>query len=159
MVRIGVTGHMNITEATAATVYDVLRTLLAEHDPTTLTGISCLARGADSVFARAILDTHGQLEVVLPSRNYRETKVKPHHAAEFDALLERATTVRVMDFDNAGRDAYEAANEVVVGTADRLVAVWDGETGQGGGTGSVVELARERGIPITVVWPADAARD
>ncbi|MGQ4618481.1 hypothetical protein [Nocardia sp. R7R-8] len=105
-----------------------------------------------------MLDAGGRLEVVLPSRNYRERKVKPDHAELFDDLVQRATTVRVLEFDDAGREAYEAANDVVVGSVDRLVAVWDGDAGQQAGTGTVVELARARGVPVDVVWPEGAAR-
>lgn len=156
--RIGVTGHMNITEATAPLIYKAVRALLDGYDPSSLVGVSCIARGSDSVFAQAVLDVGGQLEVVLPSRNYRETKVKPDHAETFDDLMSRAAQVRVMDFDNAGREAYEAANEAVVGSVDRLVAVWDSEDGQKAGTASVVELAQEHGVPVDVVWPEGAAR-
>ncbi|WP_174552932.1 hypothetical protein [Nocardia amamiensis] len=160
MVRIGVTGHMNITEATAPLVYQVVRELLTDHgDGTDLVGVSCIARGSDSVFARAVLDVGGQLEVVLPSRNYRERKVKPDHAELFDELIGRASTIRVMDFDDAGREAYEVANEAMLSSCDRLIAVWDGADSQQGGTGTVVELARERGVPVDVVWPHGAARE
>ncbi|MEV0298847.1 hypothetical protein [Nocardia sp. NPDC050710] len=158
MVRIGVTGHMNITEATAPLVYEAVRALLAGHEPDSLIGVSCIARGADSVFARAVLEVGGQLEVVLPSRNYRAAKVPPDHAELFDDLVRRAAEVRVMDFDDAGREAYETANDVVVGSVDRLVAIWDGEAGEKGGTGTVVELARTRGVPVDIVWPVGAER-
>lgn len=146
---------MNITEDTEALVYDeILRRLSGTRN---LVGISCIARGADSVFARAVLDARGKLEVVLPSRNYRTAKVKPNHAPVFDSLLARASSVRVMDFEEAGREAYEAANAALLDT-DRLIAVWDGNSGQGGGTGSVVELAKARGLEVEVVWPEGAAR-
>ncbi len=157
--RIGVTGHMNITEDTAPLVYDAIRKLLADGENfTDLVGISCIARGADSVFARAVVDAGGKLEVVLPSRNYRERKVKPDHAELFDRLLGIAHVVRVMDFEDAGREAYEAANEAMLSSCDRLVAVWDGEAGKKGGTGAVVELANTRGVPVDIVWPQGAAR-
>lgn len=156
MVRIGVTGHMNITPGTAGLVYDEIKQRLARS--TDLVGVSCIARGADSVFAQAVLDSGGQLEVVVPSRNYRERKVKPDHAALFDELIGRAKSVRVMDFDDAGAEAYEAANEAVVGSCDRLIAVWDGAAGERSGTGSVVTLAQSRGVPVDVVWPPGAAR-
>ncbi|MFF3570537.1 hypothetical protein ACFYXQ_22405 [Nocardia jiangxiensis] len=157
--RIGVTGHMNLTADTAQLVYaEITRQITATGRAGEVTGVSCLARGADSVFAQAVLEAGGRLEVVLPSRNYRERKVKPDHAPLFDELLERAERVRVMDFDEAGADAYEAANEVVIGSCDRLIAVWDGEIGERSGTGSVVALARERGVPVTIVWPRGAAR-
>jgi hypothetical protein len=148
---------MDITDATARLVYQEITRLLAAYD--VVTGVSCIARGSDSVFAQAVLDVGGQLEVVIPSRNYREKKVKPDHAPLFDELSRRATVVKVMPFDETGPDAYEAANEAVVGSSDRLVAVWDGQTGQRSGTGSVVEFARAKGIPVDVVWPTGAQRD
>ncbi len=154
--RVAVTGHMNITEETAVLVREEITRRLA--DVSDLVGVSCIARGADSVFARAVLEMGGELEVVLPSRNYREAKVKPDHVSVFDELVARASEVRVMDFEEAGREAYEAANEALLGSADRLVAVWDGEGGEAGGTGSVVRLARERGVPVDVVWPDGATR-
>ncbi len=41
----------------------------------------------------------------------------------------------------------------------QLVAVWDGAPSDGtGGTGDVVLAARERGLPVTVVWPDGAVR-
>jgi hypothetical protein len=44
--------------------------------------------------------------------------------------------------------------------ADELLAVWDGQPARGyGGTADVVEAARYKGIPVTVVWPAGAKRD
>ncbi|WP_081879910.1 hypothetical protein [Nocardia sp. NRRL WC-3656] len=157
--HIGVTGHMNITKDTARLVYDEIVGHLADAgDPANLVGVSCIARGADSVFAQAVLDQGGRLEVVLPSRNYREQKVKQDHAELFDELLRRADTVRVMDFGDAGADAYEAANEAVLGSCDRLIAVWDGQAGERSGTGSVVALARQKGLPVEVVWPDGAMR-
>lgn len=153
------TGHMNLTADTVALVYaQVIREITAQGGTAAVTGVSCIAPGADSVFAQAVLDAGGRLEVVLPSRNYRERKVQPDHAPLFDELLKRAESVRVMDFDEAGADAYEAANGAVVGACDRLIAVWDGEAGERSGTGSVVALARQRGVPVTVVWPPGAAR-
>jgi hypothetical protein len=43
---------------------------------------------------------------------------------------------------------------------DHVVAVWDGEPSDGhGGTGDVVAAARERRMPVTVVWPDGARRE
>ncbi|MEV6096942.1 hypothetical protein [Nocardia sp. NPDC051981] len=159
MTRIGVTGHMNITAGSVPLVYWAIASVLAEaSDPADLVGISCIARGADSVFAQAVLAAAGQLEVVLPSRNYRERKVKPDHADLFGKLIARAATVRVMEFDDTGREAYEVANEAVVATRDRLIAVWNGMPSEKGGTGTVVDLAIEKGVPVDIVWPDAAAR-
>nr|WP_040745291.1 hypothetical protein [Nocardia transvalensis] len=150
---------MNINADTVPLVYEEIAHHLAEAgEITDLVGVSCIARGADSVFAQAVLDGGGRLEVVLPSRNYRERKVKPDHIDLFDDFVKRADTVRVMDFDDAGAEAYEAANEAVVGSVDRLIAVWDGQGGERGGTGSVVALAYSKGLPVDIVWPDGAAR-
>lgn len=159
MTRIGVTGHMNLTPATEQLVADAIREHLKQAGGD-LVGVSCIARGADSLFALAVLELGGALEVVLPSRDYRAAKVKPDHADLFDRLLAEATAVYVMDFDHAGREAYVAANETLLGSVDELVAVWDGQpSGGAGGTADVVQEARARGIPVTVIWPDGAARE
>jgi hypothetical protein len=154
--RIAVTGHMNITADTEELVYrDIAERLRRQSD---VVGVSCIARGADTVFARAVLDRGGQLEVLLPSVGYREQKVKPDHLPVFDELLERAGKVTVMPFEAAGRDAYEAANNALLDSCDVLYAVWDGRVGERGGTATVVEEATERGVPVEVIWPDGAAR-
>ena len=118
--RISVTGHMNITEATASLVEAAIRDHL-ERLGSEVIGISCIARGADSVFAKAVLNAGGALEVILPSVDYRAAKVKPDHAPLFDALLAKATTVRTLPFATANRDAYVAANNAMLDSADELV--------------------------------------
>jgi hypothetical protein len=159
--RIAITGHMNVTSASVPLIYAAVTKALAIHaQQGELVGVSCIARGADSIFARAVLDAGGKLEVILPSTNYRTQKVKPDHAAQFDDLINHATTVRVLPFDVANRVAYEAANEALLSACDRLFAVWDGQAGvDKGSTASVVTAARSRGVPVDVIWPDGAARD
>lgn len=72
MVRIAITGHRGLPADTVRLVDDAVRSALAEHDAERLTGISCLADGADQIFARAVVDLGGALEVVVPARRYRE---------------------------------------------------------------------------------------
>lgn len=159
MPRIAVTGHMDLTAESAPLVYQAVVDELAPYAGDGLTGISCIARGADSVFAQAVLDVGGKLEVVLPAAGYREQKVKADHAPQFDELMRRATTVRIMPFTEANRPAYEAANEVLISTCDKLFAVWDGQRGvDKGGTASVVGYARSRCVPVEVIWPEGASR-
>jgi hypothetical protein len=53
-----------------------------------------------------------------------------------------------------------AASRAMLDKADRLFAVWDGEPARAyGGTADVVTEARQRGIPVTVIWPKGASRD
>lgn len=155
--RIGITGHSNLSEDTVPLVAAALRALLTDT-PIPIVGVSRLARGADQVFARAVLDLGGELHVVLPAGDYRARKVKPSNAADVDELIGQAATVTTMPFETSDRDAYLAASEHVVATVEAMVAVWDGQPSDGrGGTGDIVATARDRGLPVTVVWP-DAAR-
>ncbi|MER8154746.1 hypothetical protein [Streptomyces sp. NPDC094472] len=160
MTTIAVTGHMDITDASVPLVRGELDKILAAYEPSSLVGVSCIAKGSDSLFADAVLAAGGRLAVVIPSEDYRQAKVKPEHAETFDRLVEAADEVLVMPHVTADRHAYEAANAVLLGRADRLVAVWNGRppTGKGGGTADVVQQAREADIPVDVVWPDGASR-
>ncbi|CCB75951.1 conserved protein of unknown function [Streptantibioticus cattleyicolor NRRL 8057 = DSM 46488] len=150
---------MDLTEESVPLVRDSLRGVVATYAGPGLYGVSCIARGADSLFADAVLAAGGRLVVVLPSRDYRQAKVKPDHAAQFDRFLEAATEVVVMRYPNANREAYEAADKALLARADRLVAVWDGLSASGrGGTADVVAQAREAGLPVDVIWADGAAR-
>src|SRR5262245_6171463 len=106
---------MNLTPATAELVADAIRELLAAYPAAELTGVSCLAAGADTIFAEAVLAAGGRLEAVLPAADYRERMVAPGQAGVFDRLTGQACRVRVMPYARSGRAAYEAANEVVLG--------------------------------------------
>lgn len=158
MTRIGITGHSNLTDQTADLVHAALRDALTPY-AAELVGVTCLARGADQIFARAVLDVGGRVEVVLPAPDYREEKVKPDNRPAFDALLIGAACVRYMPFLTSGREAYMAASEEILKSVDRLIAVWDsGPSGGLGGTADVVEHARRLGTPVEVIWPEGAQR-
>ena len=103
MTRIAVTGHTDLPPHTTGLVADGLRAVLADAVP--LVGLTCLAPGADQIFA------------------------------------DQAAALAVLD------------------AADLLVAVWDGVASDSqGGTAATVAAARDRGLPVTVVWPAGAQR-
>jgi hypothetical protein len=158
--RIGITGHTNLTDDTAALVAGAIRSVLAKRSPEDLVGVTCLARGADQVFARVVLDLGGSIEVVLPAADYRDRQVMPENVAEFDELLGKAAAVRTMPFPESGPAAYMAASEYVLSAVESVIAVWDGGPSGGyGGTADVVDAARAQEILVTVVWPDGAARE
>jgi hypothetical protein len=158
--RVGITGHSNLTPVSETLVYDAIHSALRPYVQDGLSGLTCLARGADQVFARVVLDFGGQVVVVLPSRNYRDKKVKPANRAAFDDLLSKAAEVVYLPYDEPGRNAYMAASEELVSRSDLMIAVWDGNPAGGyGGTADVVEHARSQGREVLVVWPEGAERD
>jgi hypothetical protein len=61
-VRVGVTGHMNLSDETVPLVAEALRDYLGTFDTASLVGISCPARGADTVFAEVVIELGGRLE-------------------------------------------------------------------------------------------------
>jgi hypothetical protein len=159
VVTVAVTGHMDLTAETAGPVRAALRVLLAGFgDP--LVGRSCLARGADTLFAEEVLALGGRLSAVIPSRDYREAVVDPADLDRFDLLRDAADEVVVMPYEHAEGEAYGAANFRLLQGADRLLAVWDGSapTGRGGGTADTVAAARRLGLTVDVVWPPGARR-
>lgn len=158
--RIGITGHMNLTDKTLSLVREAIDAELSQYDPDQLIGFSCLAEGADSIFAQAVLDAGGRLVAVLPAPDYRDTRVSPSHAETFDGLVERAYITRFAA-GASSMQAYEAANAEVLSSVELMLAVWDGEPSpewKTGGTSDAVAAARERGVPVTVIWPAGAER-
>jgi hypothetical protein len=159
VIRIGVTGHSNLSAESSQLVFDGLRDALEPHAGDGLRGITCLAAGADQLFARAIVSLGGQYDVILPAPDYRDNVVKSDNLADFDALIAKADDVQFMPFETSGREAYMAASEALVTRSDRLLAVWDGKPSGGlGGTADVVSHARRAGVPVEVIWPAGASR-
>lgn len=152
MTVVGITGHRSLDDGglIRSRIDDVLVGVEAP-----LVGVSSLAAGADQIFAAAVLAAGGTLEVVVPSKDYRDTLDAPARAA-FDRFVDAATTVTTIDQDHAGRAAYLAAGLAMLGRCDLLIAVWDGSASRGtGGTADTVARARAAGIPVCVI---DAVR-
>lgn len=151
---------MNIAYATRALVAKALerdlRRIAAESE---LIGLSCLARGADCVFAQVIVELGSPLWAIVPSRDYSSRIASLADRSEFERLSAAAVEVHVMPYETASREAYEAANGFMLDHVDMLMAVWDGaESVFPGDTAHAVSQARARGVPVSVVWPGGARR-
>jgi hypothetical protein len=158
MRRIAMSGHRGLPGPTADLVDKAIRAALAEHAPD-VTGISCLADGADQIFARAVTDLGGELEVIIPATRYR-AGLPEEALPEYDRLLAQATVVRRIPFTESTSESHMEASRTMIGQADELFAVWDGKPARGyGGTADVVAYARDHGTPVRVIWPHGAARD
>ena len=156
MTAIGLTGHQVMPAAARAFAELELSRLLADQPD--LLGVSSLAAGSDQLFARLVREAGGALHVVIPSRGYEQT-FGPEDLARYRELSAAAVKTTVLDFDEPGEPAYQAAGLYVVDHCDLLVAVWDGRPARGlGGTGDIVRYAREVGRPVTVIWPEGVQR-
>ena len=156
--RIAISGHRGLRGPTSALVEKAIRQALEEVGPD-VTGVSCLADGADQIFARAVTDLGGRLEAIIPAGRYRDGLPAGSHP-EYDRLLDLAANACCLLFTEPTPASFMAASELMVDTADVLYAVWDGRPARGyGGTADVVAYARRRGKPVTIIWPTGAQRD
>jgi hypothetical protein len=156
--RIAISGHRGLPPATARLVDQAVRAALTGH-AAEVVGLSALADGADQIVASAVLDLGGHIEAIIPAAQYREglpSEVWP----EYDRLLAKAGQVHRLGFTESTSEAHMAASEFMLGRADELWAVWDGQPARGyGGTADVVTCAHQMGIPVRVIWPPGASRD
>ena len=158
MQRIAISGHRGLPAATAGLVDAAIRAALAGGGAG-VTALSCLADGADQIFARAVLDLGGKIEAVVAAEKYRDGLPAQAHA-EYDRLLGQAVAVHQLPFTECTSEAHMAASTFMIGQAGELWAVWDGQPARGrGGTADVVAYARGCGKPVLVIWPDGAHRD
>ena len=159
MPRIGVTGHIKLADGTADLVYAALVETLRGYRGRGLHGVTCLAEGADQLFAKAVTACGGTYEVVLPAKDYRQMTIADDARASFDALLDTAQRVDYMPFADSTPESYFAASEEMLRRVDALVAVWDGVPSPVvSSSANVVRAARDKGLAVTVVWPEGARR-
>jgi hypothetical protein len=157
LLRIAISGHRGLSAVTAALVDQAIRAAL-KGQRETITGLSNLADGADQIFARAVLDAGGSLEVYIAASDYR-TGIPCQAHPEYDELLARASAVHELPFSESTPESYMAASKLMIDSADEVFAVWDGQPARGyGGTADVVAYARARNLPIHRIWPPGSHR-
>lgn len=172
-IRIGVTGHRELTEAQSVLVVDSVRKVLGtldtwlsdnlRHSSHAFVVVSPLAEGADRIVAGEVLNWEKadpyykpKLEAVMPFPEDEYLKDFPDTAsrAEFKDLLSRARSVKVLQKSRPSKGAYVSAGRYVVHSCDVLIAIWNGLPSNGkGGTGDIVEYARGLGQSIFIIDP------
>ena len=116
--------------------------------------MTSLAVGTDQLFADAILRQGGTFKAILPFHDYRLKFSEGRDRDEYNRLLSLATQVDVLKKPSSSREAYLQAGKQVVNMSEVLLAVWDGRPAAGlGGTGDIVEYARECGRPLVHIDP------
>ena len=156
--RLGITGHQGLDSATAALVKEAIAQELAARGA--VRGIGSLAEGADQIFAEAVLRGGGSLTAIIPSAGYERAFSDDRGRERYRSLRERSAEIIEMPFQAPSDEAYWAAGQKVVQLCEELLAIWDGQPAGGlGGTADVVAYARERNVPVTVIWPEGSSRE
>ena len=132
----------------------VLRHLIEEQIEAGVdTFITGMAQGTDTYAAEAVLTLKQayptvRLIAVLPCRG--QTARWPRGAVErYERILKACDEVILLQEDYTA-DCMQRRNRHMVSLADACIAVWNRRPS---GTGGTVRLAREKGIPVTVLDP------
>jgi hypothetical protein len=159
MTRIAISGHRGLSPEVEAVIDRAIRAELSNFANGDLVGVSCLADGADQIFARAVVDLGGRLEVFVPAARYRDALPESAHGGYDDLILHAVAVHRLAYVESTSQSHMGASIDMLKGT-DLLFAVWDGLPARSfGGTADVVSYAREVGVPVTVIWPEGAQRN
>ncbi len=145
--KVGVSGHRDREGADWDWVRAEIDVFIASD---CAAGVSCLAPGADMIFAEAVLALGRRLIVMAPAAPPNGDNADRERQT---ALIAAASDVRRI----AGAtpdEAFFKAGKAVVDESDMMVFVWDGGPSRGvGGTADIVAYAAQRGKPGVVLDP------
>jgi hypothetical protein len=153
---VGITGHQRLPDPNLwEWVKFALEAEIAKI-PKPLVGVTCLASGADQLFARIVLSYVGRLIHVKPFADYERT-FDASGLAEYRKLMADAE-IEALCVKGDDEDAYMAAGKRVVDRSDQMYAVWDGQSARGkGGTADIVGYAQSRALKVIHLNPSDRA--
>ena len=137
--NIGITGHRHLGDPEAwHWVADAMQREL-DRLSTPIVAVTCLAVGADQLFARLVATRSGRVRAILPFKDYARTFRPEEMDAYLNLLL--SAEVEIIEVPGTDEDAFLAAGHRVVALADLLFAVWDSEPARGAsGTANIVSI-------------------
>jgi hypothetical protein len=171
ILNVGVTGHRAgaftaaLVRTLRPTVYTVFRQLrdatlrLQQSEDAFCSATAAelrlhtpLATGADQIAAICARSSGYFVRALLPFEpsEYRKDFLVGEELDGFEQALAAADEIVALPGDRSNLEgAYVQVGESLVGTADLMIAIWDGEQGRGpGGTADVVELALRSSVPV-----------
>jgi hypothetical protein len=171
----GVTGHRRIAfeDPASTAISDTLQYLLQRlNDELTAVSanpvlfspnasalriIGMAAQGADLLAMRAAHRLKFPIACALPFLvdEYRKDFKDSSFRNLFEEVLrESESIIELPGTREEGARSYERANEVILSNSSMIIAVWDGMRARGvAGTGDMVQMAFERGMPTIVIDP------
>lgn len=146
--KVGFTGHQNI--GPKASIDWVCETLSEQVDKYRVTyGFTCLAAGADQIFAEVLRKKKIPFSTLIPCDDYETTFDNPSELSNYYRLLSFAVEKIQVGSGPPREVAYYQAGKEIVRRAEIIFAVWDGEKARGlGGTGDIVIHAIDSGKTV-----------
>lgn len=154
---VGLSGHRHLAnpEEVSKLLSEILSSLREEVCGDVLAGVSSIAIGADTLFARALLSLSLPWRALLPSpvSEFRGDFAEEEWKTAQE-LLNRAVEVDVRATPSVKNEAYLECGMDTVDQTDVLIAVWDEKPARGtGGTAEIVAYARSLKRPVIILNP------
>ncbi|MEU2393788.1 hypothetical protein [Streptomyces sp. NPDC007369] len=155
---IAAVGHADLSPDTLELVESEVRARL-ERGAGNVPAMVRAGAGLPVAVGRAVRAAGRQLVVLLPAEGAVPAPLPQRDRAAAGELLVLADRAGLLEFDPGDRAARIGADEWMVRTSRRLLAVWDGSPSDGrDATAHLVAYARARGVPVDVLWPRGASR-
>ncbi len=139
--KVGITGHQNLTAAESAWLKVELENEIKQMKIEE--AFTCLAIGADQIFASVILANKIPLVAITPCEKYEQT-FDGKHIEFYKSLVNQATSKIQLDFEKPSEEAFYEAGKTVANKSDILFAVWNNHPAKGlGGTADIVSFAKK----------------
>ncbi|MEU6379809.1 hypothetical protein [Streptomyces sp. NPDC046909] len=157
---IAVVGHPDLSASTLVLLEDELRSRLTSFAEAGRAGLVRAGRGLPVAFGRAARRAGLALVTVLPSYGgVPAPMAEPDRKAAGELLL-LSEQVRLVEFDPGDRGACVAADESLLRSCVRVLAIWDGRPSSGRDwTAHLVAYARSHGVDVEVLWPSAAEHE
>ncbi|MFC5219987.1 hypothetical protein [Streptomyces coerulescens] len=156
---IAVAGHPDLTASTLAMLEEELRRPLVEFARAGKTGLVRAGQGLPVAFGRAARAAGLPVVTVLPATNGVPDVLGAGDRRAAGELLLLSEHVRLLEYDPSDRGACIGADESLMRSCARLLAVWDGsQSNSGDATAHLVAYARSSGVEVEVLWPDGARR-
>src|SRR6202451_1229908 len=110
--KLGITGHRKFGDP-ADLIWSEERIREKVRDYAEILGFTSLAKGADQIFARVVLELEGQLEAVLPFAEYADSLEGAAESAGFKELIGRCSEITTLEFTGSREQSYLAAGRYV----------------------------------------------
>jgi hypothetical protein len=171
VLNVGITGHRSgvltapVVRSLRPIVYTVFRQLreatlklqasevgLCSETEARLLLHTPLATGADQIAAICARSSGYFVRALLPfeADDYRQDFAPGEELDSFEQALEAVDEIVALPGERSDLEAaYVLVGESLVGTADLMIAIWDGEEARGpGGTANVVQMALQNSVPV-----------
>ena len=139
--KVGITGHQNLIDT--ATIDWLTKEVENEIKKMKIEeAYSCLAIGADQLFAKIILAHKISLIAIIPCREYEQT-FNSDDIEIYKSFINHATNKIQLAFDSPSEEAFYEAGKTVIKNSDVIFAFWNNLPAKGlGGTADIVSYAK-----------------